>query len=93
MYRNTGIAAGAIYRRIGTMARQSTQSLQVRLGQKINRLRKARSWTLIDLADNSGIARSTLQEVVKGSADARLNTIAALAGSFGMTLSELFKGL
>jgi transcriptional regulator with XRE-family HTH domain len=75
------------------MARQSTLSLQVRLGQKINRLRKSRGWSFIDLAIDSGIARSTLQEVVKGTNDARLNTIAALAGSFGMTLSELFKGL
>jgi len=75
------------------MARQSTESLHVRLGQKINRLRMARGWSFIDLAVESGIARSTLQEVVKGSSDARLNTIDALAGSFGMTLSELLKGL
>jgi XRE family transcriptional regulator, regulator of sulfur utilization len=75
------------------MARQSALSLQVRLGQKINRLRKSRGWTFIDLAIDSGVAKSTVQEVVKGSTDPRLNTIDALAGSFDMTLSELFKGL
>jgi putative transcriptional regulator len=82
-----------MYRRIGTMTRQSALSLQVRLGQKINRLRMARGWSFIDLAVESGITKSTLQEVIKGSSDARLSTIHALAGSFGMTLSELFKGL
>jgi len=83
----------ALYRRIGTMARQSTLSLQVRFGQRINRLRKSRGWSFTYLSIHSGIAKSTLQEIEKGRSDSRINTIDALAGSFSITLSELFKGL
>ena len=75
------------------MARQSTASLQVRLGRRIKQLMESRGWSYTYLAVHSGVAKSTLQEVVKGSNDARLSTIDALAGSFGMTLSELFKGI
>jgi transcriptional regulator with XRE-family HTH domain len=75
------------------MARKSMASLQVRFGQRINRLRKSRGWSFTYLAIHSGIAKSTLLEIEKGRTEARINTIDALAGSFGMTISELFKGL
>jgi DNA-binding XRE family transcriptional regulator len=39
------------------------------------------------------VAKSTLLELEKGRTEARLNTIAALAGSFDKSISELFKGL
>jgi transcriptional regulator with XRE-family HTH domain len=54
---------------------------------------ESREWSYTYLAEHSGVARSTLQEVVKGSNDARLSTIDALAGSFGMTFQELLRNL
>jgi transcriptional regulator with XRE-family HTH domain len=75
------------------MARGQSQSLQARFGQRVRKLREARGWSFTYLAVHSGIAKSTLLELEKGRTEARLNTVAALAGSFGKTLSELFRGL
>ena len=75
------------------MPRQPKTSLQVRFGQRIRRLREARGWSFTYLSVHSGVAKSTLLEVEKGRADLRLSTIAALAGSFDKTLSELLRGI
>jgi transcriptional regulator with XRE-family HTH domain len=75
------------------MARQSIVSLRIRLGRRIEQLKESHGWSYTYLAEHSGVARSTLQEVVKGSNDARLSTIDALAGSFGMTFQELLRNL
>lgn len=75
------------------MTRGQSQSLQARFGRRIKQLREGRGWSFTYLAVHSGIAKSTLLELEKGRAEARLNTIAALAGSFGKTVSELFRGL
>jgi transcriptional regulator with XRE-family HTH domain len=75
------------------MTSGQSQSLQARFGRRIKQLRERRGWSFTYLAVHSGIAKSTLLELEKGRAEARLNTIAALAGSFGKTVSELFRGL
>jgi len=75
------------------MARPTISSLQIRFGQRIRRLRESRGWSFTYLSVHSGVAKSTLLELEKGRTEARLNTIAALAGSFDKSISELFKGL
>jgi len=55
--------------------------------------RKARGWSFTYLSVHSGFAKNTIVEVESGRTEPRLNTIAALAGSFGKTLSELLRGL
>jgi transcriptional regulator with XRE-family HTH domain len=75
------------------MARQASASLQIRFGRRIKQLREERGWTFTYLAVHSGVAKSTLLELEKGRNEPRLNTIAALAGSFEKSISELFKGL
>ena len=72
---------------------QISQSLQVRFGQRVRRLREARGWSFTYLSVHSGLAKNTIVEVESGRTEPRLNTIAALAGSFGKTLSELLRGL
>ena len=42
---------------------------------------------------HSGLAKNTIVEVESGRTEPRLNTVAALAGSFGKSLSELLRGL
>jgi DNA-binding XRE family transcriptional regulator len=83
----------SLYRKIGTMARQPKLPLQVRFGLRVRRLREAQGWSFTYLAVHSGIAKSTLLEIEKGRADVRLSTTAALAGSFGKTVSELLRGM
>src|SRR5580700_5085403 len=85
----SGIAMCRRTRESVCMARQQAQSLQVRFGLRIRRLRQARGWSFTYLAEHSGLAKNTIVEVEGGRSEARLNTIAALAGSFDRTLSEL----
>ena len=56
-------------------------------------LTEARGWSFTYLSVHSGLAKNTIVEVESGRTEPRLNTIAALAGSFGKTLSELLRGL
>jgi len=56
-------------------------------------LRESHGWSFTYLAIHSGVAKSTLLEIEKGRADVWLSTIAALAGSFGKTVSELLRGI
>ena len=69
------------------------QSLQARFGQRVKRLRKARGWSFTYLSVHSGLAKNTIIGVESGQTEPRLNTISALAGSFGKTMSELLRGL
>ena len=43
-----------------------------------------------DLADLSGIARSTLGNIETAQNDVTLTKVSQIAGAFGLTLSELF---
>ena len=72
---------------------QTPQSLQVRFGQRVKRLREARGWSFTYLSVHSGLSKNTIVEVESGRTEPRLNTIAALAGSFDRTISELMRGL
>ncbi len=72
---------------------QGSQSLQVRFGERVRKLREARGWSFTYMAVHSGLAKNTIVEVESGRTEPRLNTIAALAGSFGKTISELMRGL
>jgi putative transcriptional regulator len=75
------------------MKRSTAKSLQVRFGMRIKRLRQSRGWSFTYLAVVSGLAKNTVVEVESGRTEARLNTIAALAGAFDKTLGELLRGL
>ena len=85
--------SGETCRRVVMMARPTSSSLQIGFGRRIRCLRESGCWSFTNLAIHSGIAKSTLLELEKGRTEARLNTIAAMAGSFDKSISELFKGL
>ena len=91
-YQSSGITNLACTRQSVRMAREH-QSLQARFGERVKRLREARGWSFTYLSVHSGLAKNTIVEVESGRTEPRLNTIAALAGSFGKTLSELLRGL
>jgi len=82
-----------MYRRIGMMATRPTESTSLKLGRKVEQLMKAKGWSYVELADASGVAKSTLLELVKGRSSPCLPTIEAVAGAFDMSISELFKGV
>jgi transcriptional regulator with XRE-family HTH domain len=65
-----------------------------RIGHRIRELRTQRPerWTQEDLAERSKISVSFLSMIERGERVAHVETLAALAESLGVTLSELFSG-
>src|SRR5262249_6002766 len=65
-----------------------------RIGHRIRELRTQRPerWTQEDLAERAKISVSFLSMIERGERVAHVETLAALAESLGVTLSELFSG-
>jgi XRE family transcriptional regulator, regulator of sulfur utilization len=71
----------------------ATEDISVALGKRIRRFREQRGWHQEDLAAQSGLNRVAISRLECGKQEAKLKTLQALAGSFGMTVSQLLKGL
>jgi transcriptional regulator with XRE-family HTH domain len=65
-----------------------------RIGQRIRELRTQRleKWTQEDLAERAKISVSFLSMIERGERVPHVETLAAIATSLGVTLSELFAG-
>ena len=65
-----------------------------RIGHRIRELRTQRPerWTQEDLAERAKISVSFLSMIERGERVAHVETLASLAESLGVTLSELFSG-
>lgn len=59
------------------------------MGRRVLELRKKRGWSLEDLAIASGVSRSMLSEIERGSANPTLAVAFRIAQAFEMTLGEL----
>jgi len=67
--------------------------LNRKFGEKIRRLRKKRDWKLVDLSVAAGLGRVFLSNLENGKHEPKLGTIKKLANAFGLTASQLLKGL
>jgi transcriptional regulator with XRE-family HTH domain len=65
----------------------------VEVGKRIRELRKKRGWRQIDLAEHSGVHEVHISDLERGSREVGLRNLAALAGAFGLSLSEFLKGI
>lgn len=54
------------------------------VGDVLRKLRKDKDWTLDELAEHSGVSRTTLWEVENGKLDARGSTLKRIAQAFGL---------
>ena len=62
-------------------------------GERIRKLRRARSWRQIDLAEQSGVHEVHISDLERGTREAGLRTLSKIASALETTLSELLKGL
>ena len=60
--------------------------------ERIRQLRKRRNWTLQQLATTSGVSRSMLSQVERGSANPTLSVAFRIAQAFGISLADLVEG-
>ncbi|HBS48986.1 MAG TPA: XRE family transcriptional regulator [Rhodobacteraceae bacterium] len=60
------------------------------LGRRVREIRKARGWTLKDLAERSGLAVSTISKMERGEISLTYDRFMRLAQGLGMDVGELF---
>ena len=65
----------------------------ISLGRQIRRLRKARGWRQIDLAEHSGINVVHISYIERGAKEICLRNLQVIAQTFEMTIRELLKGV
>jgi len=64
-----------------------------RFGKRLKKLRLQKNMKQIDLAVHTGLTRSHISRLENGRAEPGLKSLEILADSFGISLSQLFKGL
>lgn len=62
------------------------------LGARVRRIRKARGWTLQDLADRAGLAVSTISKMERAEISLTYDRFMRLAQGLGLDVGELFGG-
>lgn len=65
-------------------------STELSLGHRIRALRLAKGWTLEQVSQSSGLARSTLSKIENDQMSPTYDALIKLAAGFGIDLSELF---
>lgn len=63
------------------------------LGMRIKFLRNERGWSQEDLALEANINKNYLSDLENGRRNPSLDILERIANAFGMSLSELFKGI
>jgi len=62
-------------------------------GERIRKLRRAKGWRQIDLAEHSGVHEVHISDLERGSREAGLRTLSKIASALEISVSELLKGL
>ncbi|MEO0486392.1 MAG: XRE family transcriptional regulator [Pseudomonadota bacterium] len=69
---------------------EEERALPVDLGQRVRDLRKARSWTLEQAAQQAGLARSTLSKIENGQMSPTYEALKKLAVGLDISVPQLF---
>jgi transcriptional regulator with XRE-family HTH domain len=69
--------------------RQSPDAVDVRIGARLAELRAQRAWSLEELADRSGVSRSTLSRAERGDISPTASLLNRLCHVYGRTMSQL----
>jgi transcriptional regulator with XRE-family HTH domain len=66
------------------------RSLEERLAEHISEQRRARGWSVVELAERSGVSRAMISKIERGEAMPTASLLAKLSVAFGVPLSQLF---
>ena len=68
-------------------------NLKRQFGERVRKLRKQRGWMLVELSVETGLGRVFLSNLENGKHGPKLGTIKKLAKAFGLTASQLLRGI
>jgi Predicted transcriptional regulators len=63
----------------------------VLLGKRIRELRKAKGWRQIDLAQHSGVHEVHISDLERGTREAGIRTVQAIASALKVKIADLFR--
>jgi DNA-binding XRE family transcriptional regulator len=66
---------------------------RVLFGQRLRSLRKKKGWTQVELADYLGLDRGYVSNIERGQRNVTLETAQVVARGFGVSISQLLKGM
>lgn len=69
------------------------QDTQVRLGQKIRKLRKEKGWSQEAFADKCGIQRAHMSLIELGKQNLTLATLESICKTLGISMSGILRGV
>lgn len=72
------------------MSTIATDSLDDRLAERVAEERRARGWSVADLAERSGVSRAMIAKIEGGDAKPTASLLGKLSVAFGLPLSLLF---
>jgi transcriptional regulator with XRE-family HTH domain len=72
---------------------QKSRDARMRFAANVERLRGRRGYSVEQLAERSRIAKAELEAILRGEAEARVDSIYRLAGSLDATPGELYEGV
>jgi transcriptional regulator with XRE-family HTH domain len=67
--------------------------IRVLFGQRLRSLRKKKGWTQVELADYLGLDRGYVSNIERGQRNVTLETAQVVARGFGISISQLLKGM
>ena len=70
-----------------------THALLVKLGKRIQLLRKKKGWTQIDMAVHLDMNRGHISDIERGKREAGIITLQVIARGWSTTMPQLLKGL
>jgi len=65
------------------------EDIRIRVGRRLQKLRKQRGWTQVQMAEQFGLDRSYLADVEQGKRNISIVNLEVIARGFGLTLSRL----
>lgn len=71
----------------------STENITVRFGLRLQKLRKEKGWTQVQMADALGVDRSYISDMERGKKNVCLPTMEVIALGFEISLSKLISRL
>jgi XRE family transcriptional regulator, regulator of sulfur utilization len=67
--------------------------IKLQFGARVRKLRQKRGWKLVELSVETGLGRVFLSNLENGKHEPKLGTIKKLADAFGITISQMMRGL
>ena len=72
---------------------EHSEAMSLKLGQRLVTLRNNRDWTQKELSSRAGLDQGFISRIEAGKIEPCLGSLATLASAFGISLSDMFKGI